>query len=495
MKLTKVEITGFQGYQETHSFSFGMSNHIFGGRGEGKTALCEAIIWCFKGCDIRGSIKGIKKRLMNQKAKEMKVQSEIEFLNAQGQLQMHCICRKSTSRSSRLYLDGDEVTQTEIDALIGPTDLFLSIFSPGYLNGIAGGKLRSVLFSLLPELNPSDVVQTLSPEIQKQLSAFDLSDPLQRLLNLKGELEEWNEYVKDGEVRMDHIRMNIALQGSNEHVQEEEQKFSSLQEEIEKLQRAEPPVLPDYLSAWEEELAELGNQYRSEVAAWKTLKASAAKTGDLKSHGELEIITARCQKLLNDGFVIKKEIEKEHSALEEELADFHSRNNQELNMLAAELKTLEAKQRIRSSSQRLLQGLPKIQKQIDEGIQERNKTLSDISCLQEYMLHYAHMQAKSANQGLSRAEICFTVSKKSDGDYSLHYRLLYDKKEYYSLKSSEKFGCSFELSGLANKMLGLSIPVYIDNGDTMEDIKGGSTQFFVTSYVPHSELNHQIIVA
>ncbi|QQZ64613.1 AAA family ATPase (plasmid) [Paenibacillus sonchi] len=110
MKLIKVDIQGFKLYKESQSFSFGMANHIIGGHGEGKTTLGEAIIWCLKGCDTKGSVKGVKKRLMNPACKEMKVGCEFEICSATGEMETRYLFRVSTARSSSCILDGTKVS-------------------------------------------------------------------------------------------------------------------------------------------------------------------------------------------------------------------------------------------------------------------------------------------------------------------------------------------------------------------------------------------------
>ncbi|QQZ64612.1 hypothetical protein JI735_33725 (plasmid) [Paenibacillus sonchi] len=385
-----------------------------------------------------------------------------------------------------------------IDEWIGQTDLFLSVFSPGYLGRIAGIKSRDVLLSLMPKLGVIDVVPTLASEIQEVLSDYDLNDPLQELHQLKRELQEWEVHLKEWEIRRDNFQLKIALQSTLEQVEAEDEQLKSIQHQIQKLELDEPPLQPDCIAAWEEELAELGREYREEVAAWQRLNAAAQGDGGnqrefFERQKLLEAKKERCQLLLDHGYVLRDQIAKEHKAFEEDLADYHARIHQELQLLRQEEQLLEARKSIRYNSERWSKELVRIQKEIDDSTIERDRLLRDISCIQAFMLQYAQLQVEAANRRLNLAEICLTVRSGSDGEVILHHRLLFNNREYYLLSNPEKFRCAFELSNLAKIMLGISIPIFMDDGD-WEAVEV-DMQYFVTSHVSQANLDYHVYAA
>lgn len=495
MKILTLTLKGFKLYKECQSFTFGMANHIVGGHGEGKTALVEAIVWCLKGCDIKGSVKGVKKRMMNPSSKEMKVDIGFEH-SVGGLLEKHSLSRVSTARSSSCRLDGVVISQDSIDAWIGQTDLFLSIFSPGYFGGISGMKSRDVLFSMLPSLDAASVLQSLEADVQEALADYDLSQPLQVLQRLKEELRDWENHLQDTAIRHDSLQIKMGFQSSAQQIIAEDEQLKSTQEQILALEMEDPPALPEHIVSWEEELLELGKAYREEVEAWKKLHAAVQKEDKRVFFKRQQLLTemkSRCQELLDHGFFLKAQIAEERKAFEMELADFHARNHQEMELLRQEKQKLDAKISFRVRVDYFSKEFARILKEIEDSKKERDRLLLDISCIQAFLLQYAGLQVDAVNRHLNHAEICLTIRKGNDGETSLHHRLLFNQKEYYLLSNSEKLHCAVELSTLAKTMFGFSIPIFLDDGDW--ETVDAQMQYFVASHVPHSELDCQVYAA
>lgn len=502
MKLISMELTGFRNYKEKHFFSFGVAaNQILGDRGKGKTALGEAILWCLKGCDLQGNTTGIQKRLKNRGSKEIRVETQWDIEEPNGSKRRHTFCRVSKGRTISLFLNKKESTQSDFDVLIGSTEVFLSVFSPGYIGSISAIKLRNVILSLLPTHDHVTVINDLDGVDQDRLIHFDMTDPLRCLQDLKVELQEWNEHLREVEIHMSTIRMGGLFNGSPELIQEEDRNLNSLKQELEDLLMTEGPDVPDILQEWEKELSSLGNQYRELVKDWKEinrktlLHAKHILPAELDRQAELDRISAQCQRVLDQGFVLKEQIQSERKLYEEDQADFLARKDYELQQLRNEIHRLEVKKNLRRSNEIRTEGLVRLQKQFDEGIVERERIRADIQSAHNFMLEYARMQVETANRELTLAEILLTSKRDAEGSITLRYKLLYDKKEYFSLSSSEKIRCSFELSHLAHKILGRCIPVFIDNGESIEAFMDAKTQFFVTSVVPHATLSSNVVVA
>jgi archaellum component FlaC len=500
MKLANMEVSGFKLYAESHSFTFGMANQILGDRGKGKTALCEAIVWCLMGCDLTGSTRGIRKRLKNWSAKEINVVTQWDFLKTNGSLVRHQFCRISKARSTHLYLDGKEVEQSDFDALFIPTDSFLSVFSPGYFGGLSAVKARNVILSMLPTIDHAIVIDRLPDEDRIKLGRFDLSDPLRCLQGLKGDLQEWIEYIEDIESRMNTIRMVDSFKPAPTLTAEENQKLDDLKSEVELLTNDVGPIIPDWLSAMEEKSKQLGSEYRELVDNWKEIKKKPLPGIDplveqKDRQAVLDDITTKCQTLLEQGHALRDRIAPERKNYELDQKDFLARKAHELQQLSIEIIRIESKFTVRKNNERLLEVLPRWEKQFNEGTVERDKVLTDIQSVQNFMLKYASMQVEAANNVLSLAEILLTMKREADGDIILQYKLHYNKREYFSMSSSEKIRCSFELSGLVNKIHGNLIPVFVDNGESIAEFRMWPSQFFVTTIIPQAALSYEVVVA
>ncbi|MDH6674934.1 hypothetical protein M2277_005633 [Paenibacillus sp. LBL] len=502
MKLISMELTGFRNYKEKHFFSFGVAaNQILGDRGKGKTALGEAILWCLRGCDLQGNTTGIQKRLKNRGSKEIRVETQWDIEEPNGSTRRHSFCRVSKGRTTSLFLDGKESNQSDFDVLIGSTEVFLSIFSPGYIGGISAIKLRNVILSLLPAHDHATVINDLDGADQNRLIHFDMTDPLRCLQDLRVELQEWHEHLREVEIHISSIRIGELFNGSPELIQEENRKLNSLKQKLDDLIKTEGPDVPVILQDWEKELSSLGNQYRELVREWKEINkkplphATNIQSAAHDRQAELDRISAQCQMVLDHGFALKERIQSERKRFEEDQADFLGQKDYELQQLRNEIHRLEVKKNLRRSNELRAEGLARLHKQFDEGIVERERIQAEIQSVHNFMLEYARKQVETANRELTLAEILLTSKRDAEGSITLRYKLLYDKKEYFSLSSSEKIRCSFELSHLAHKILGRRIPVFIDTGESIEAFMDAKTQFFVTSVVPHATLSCDVVVA
>lgn len=500
MKLINMEVTGLRLYDKTHSFTFGKVNHILGDRGKGKTAISESIIWCLKGCDLTGSTRGIKKRLKNASSKEMRVVTLWEFPQPDGITVTHQFCRVSQGRSTFLYLDNTLVDQADFDSIIGPTDLLLSVFSPGYIGGLTAPKVRNVVLSMLSNQNHQDVINSLSDENQLRLNHVNMIDPLNYLQQLKNELVECNEYLRGIESSITSLRIAGALNGDPDSLDEDSRVLTTLKSELETLALTEGPTIPEQLSIWNEERLSLGNQYKEVVERWRKLNTEPL-AGDnhlvesRERKAELDALSSTCQGLLDKGYIVRDRINLEMKHYEMDLAEFQEQKMQQMQELQMDINRIEAKQSVRKRNEKIIEGMPRLQKHFDEGLVERERVQNDMNSVQNFMLRYAEMQVKEANLCLKHAEILFTSRREHEGNITLHYKLLFDKKEYYTLTSSDKIRCSFELSKLVNKVQGRLFPIFVDNGESTGEFMDSETQVFVTTIIPSAALSSEVIVA
>lgn len=79
MKIEKITMVGFKGYQEKVVYNFsGNKTTISGPNGIGKTTVAEGICWCLYGCNLMGNDK-VDSLLLNNNSTEMQVEVEISI--------------------------------------------------------------------------------------------------------------------------------------------------------------------------------------------------------------------------------------------------------------------------------------------------------------------------------------------------------------------------------------------------------------------------------
>ncbi|GKS12804.1 hypothetical protein YDYSY3_38040 [Paenibacillus chitinolyticus] len=490
MKLETIEIHGFKNL-DTCRLSFGMATKIIGDHEKGKTALSEAILWCLKGCDLQGSTKVINKKFKNSQAKEMSVTTHWLIRQPNGEFEKLQFSRVLRGRVTKLFINEKPSLQSEFDAYVGPTDVFLGIFCPGYLGGLPPIRLRNVILSLLTEQDPLQVIQQLSEADQQRLQHLDMSDPLQRLKEKREEASEWETYIQDIRMRIEELSLRQAFIGKPELIEAEHKKLSELRQLLDEVSQQEGPSKDPILSL-QKELSQLGTQYRSLEKQWKEIKQASLQ--DTRQQTALDQIKEECQALLNKGFLLREELQTEEKHYEQNQTDFLIRKEIETQQLQNDITQLEEKHTLRLIHAKLGLDSPRFHEQLKTGIEERDQVEAGIESLHTFMIQYARMQVGAVNDELEHVKLSLQVKRDSGREIILNYSLRCKDQDLFTLSNFEKNTCSLELSNLVNKIRGRFIPVFIDNGESLEPFMNAQTQLFATSVRAKAMLSSKIVL-
>lgn len=165
--ITKIDIADFRG--TTRSLDVGKITKIVGKNKAGKTTIREAICFALTGTDSRGT------RAPIHLISEGKNQAKISITTSKSVIS-RTLNRKSKSGTLKLSRDGIDtpLTQSQLDGLVAPKDLFLSVFVPEYFLGSAMNPTRrlAVLSSVLPKIDRRSLVEDLLGE---RLSVEEMS--------------------------------------------------------------------------------------------------------------------------------------------------------------------------------------------------------------------------------------------------------------------------------------------------------------------------------
>lgn len=125
---------------------------ISGPNGAGKTSIPEGVCWCLYGCNLNGNDKA-DTLLLNKKSEEMCVEVEVEI---DGVINTITRVKKKTIS---IKINGEKITQKALEEILPKKELFLSIFNPRYFVGLTPSKARARLISMLPEIDPLQVLE------------------------------------------------------------------------------------------------------------------------------------------------------------------------------------------------------------------------------------------------------------------------------------------------------------------------------------------------
>lgn len=134
---------------------FGQKNWITGRNGAGKTTLREGICFAFTGTDSLGNRK--PRHLISYGEEDTKVTVVTDKVS---------IVRTLTSKGNgtlKLVRNGvpTTLTQTQLESMLGSTDLFLSAFIPGYFLELPVAKQHEVLAEVQPKLDRMGLLESL----------------------------------------------------------------------------------------------------------------------------------------------------------------------------------------------------------------------------------------------------------------------------------------------------------------------------------------------
>ena len=213
MIIKSLYMLGFKGYKESVYFEFpNYEVNIEGKNGEGKTSIGDAICWCLYGTNLRGT-SNADSELINKESEEMVVRCEIE-LEPNNFVKITRLKRKSLTLKYEVF-DGNNyvtqrITQKQLNEILPPKNLFISIFNPDYFLNQSSTNSRKQLINMLPKINIEDILNSYNAidkfdyinkytdvnvgikEVQSQIKNLN-----EELLKKTGELSTLNELMAE----------------------------------------------------------------------------------------------------------------------------------------------------------------------------------------------------------------------------------------------------------------------------------------------------------
>lgn len=134
---------------------------------------------------------------------------------------------------------------------------------------------------------------------------------------------------------------------------------------------------------------------------------------------------------------------------------------------------------------------------------ELNSTISSLniekSLLIEYNTFYVEYLNKLISTYFTNVTIDLFKVSKTTGEISDTFRLNYEGKRYTLLSNAERVLVSLELSNMFNKALGVQLPIFIDNGESILEIPTLDTQMIIAKVIeseikvyPNNIVNEEI---
>ena len=189
-EITGITIEGFKCFAEKQSFDLGHMSIITGHNGQGKSSVAEAIAYAITGHPFYGSEQSLD-RLYAIGGKNASVELSIKT----GDGEKHKLTRCRNDDVTTVTYDGVSIKQSDIYAMFGEKDVFLSIFNPLYFIEVLGDKGRNLLERYLPAIPHEDVLRQLSDNSRLLLETQKMKSPESLLESVRADIKELEESV------------------------------------------------------------------------------------------------------------------------------------------------------------------------------------------------------------------------------------------------------------------------------------------------------------
>lgn len=493
--------------------------YIIGDNFQRKTTVGSLFNWCLTGCSLYGNDK---EQVQNDKTDFVNVIVDINFIDNDG-LEHNLIRNKA--KETTLILDNNVVKQEKLQKFYLDKKIFLAAHNPYYFGSLKPVEQRKLLREVLPNVTADEIFSLLSPEEQKiferprvDLNGFT-SDTNSKIKELeqeysfnKGQIQTLtNIMLKEEESKKDFTREaelnllkeeyeNLLENYTNFNLSDIENGIRAIDRRLKEIMREFKEQNDKYIKE-EDKLRELNShksicpsckqeikqeQMREHLINYqnKILKHIEEKTEELKKEAKDlteqriskkkladELNTSEMQEISKRKNLIKQKIENLEKEKEEILV-----HNKEIELVQREVK--EAKEKI------LI-----FKKAQDEITEEINLSKQQIKIANKLKILAIEEQMKKVKGYLDKVNIKFNEIDRSTGEIKECYIVQYERRDYNKLSKSQQIRACLEISNLVNKLSNLNVPVFLDDAESITDIKELiDTQMIISIVVKHNKL-------
>jgi DNA repair exonuclease SbcCD ATPase subunit len=188
--ITGLTVEGFKCFANKQHFGLGGMTTITGHNGQGKSSIAEAIAYAITGSHYFGGEQSLD-RLYALGGKRVSVEMNIET----GDGATHTLTRTRINDDTTLAYDGVAVRQSDLTAMFGEKDVFLSIFNPLYFIETLAEKGRNLLERYLPVVSHEAVLTRIGEHSSTMLENQNMKSPESLLEKVRGEIKELENTV------------------------------------------------------------------------------------------------------------------------------------------------------------------------------------------------------------------------------------------------------------------------------------------------------------
>lgn len=488
MKFTKLTLRNFRIHKE-FALMLTARTVIRGKNEEGKSSLCEAMVWCLYGTDVFGISKQ-DHEIKRTDAKDMEV--TLTGIADNGQT---ITVTRSRDKSQVLLFNGvRKGAQENIEKIFGTLPEFLTMFTPGYFSQLEPKEARTVLARCLPTINREDVIARLNPDHQSALSVkrFPMIGGVESMDFL---LEKTRREIRDLETELTRLDGEIrGIDGiMNEADPVEPVRKITPERRIEhhKMQKIAEEETVRFasrdanLAALRSQLVNLRTAYDSCKAQWQQkMDVNCVSCGQRLPLEKVESIrvkaeanNAKLRKQMDEHIAKGNRVKQERMALEG--VDVSKPDAMTQARLAQFQLDEEADRRAATEYAVKRAMLDRAKARSGDARQTRaseEKRIVElrlrIQALDEYRFEYTRMQNERLNANFTHVRIDLVDANRETGEIRSVFRIHHKGRWYRALSKSAKIRCDIEIGRVIALARGEKMPVFIDNSESVQDLFG-----------------------
>ena len=495
--------------------------YIVGANFQRKTTVGSLFNWCLTGTNLFGNEK---EQVANDKVKVSNVIVDITFIDNLGI--EHRLVRDK-GKQMNLILDGKEIEQGMLAQFYKDKDIFLVAHNPYYFASLEPKDQKELIRKIIPAVSKEDIFKLLS-EDEKNI----IGRPIEFLGSyIDGKNEAINELQKEYEENSGKLQAykDIVLRQTNGNIVhfEEEEKLNDLLQKYEdislNLGSANLDNLQHSINRLDERLNEIfkeklenimelynrENEKLENVDKEKSVCPTCRqeiKNSEVKEHlkkyyqKELNRLQEKANELKEEAKELvserkeKQEIfDKLNTADMKDLQEKREKMKQEIEALQVKKKDIMlANKQVEVMQEQLNNAKQKIEetKGINQEIlAELEKTKKQKEVANKLKRLAIEQQRHRINKYLDKVNIEFCRENKTNDKITECCDIYYEGREYKKLSKSQQARACLEISNLFNNLSGIKAPIFLDDAESITDIKEiSNTQMIISVVIKYNPL-------
>ena len=484
--------TSFKNHKEL-TIEFGDITNLVGGNGEGKSSISEMFTWLLYNVDPHKTKIDPTPIDATEETPAPKVEL---LLNIDGK---DLLLTKELLKSAKYHINDIPKKATEFDKLVEDLfdkELFLSIFNPTFfftqhytdqrkqLLKYISEPLDNEVLEVLTELDRERLVERLKkntledieakyqPQIKSKDTEYERA--AERFLTLKQQLEKEQSELKEVDAEkitaeMESIKETVLnAKAHNESIKKARNEFSSRMNKLTSL-KSDLERIADHVRKLNNEILP-----DSCPVCGQDLQGEALEK--VKHDHEEELIRSK-----KNGLAAKTEFMK----FKEEFDKFEMPEGEEINTNDLMEKYYKLQNDLTAAERiaKMAEEVKDAEHHKDQVRQELGTARGVIETIKKFKTKRAELMVDKVNGLLDQLTVKLFDEKKN-GSINPTFEIKMDGKEYSKLSTAERIKAGLELAEVLIKQSGTSIPVFIDNAESILKYTAPSAQLITAKVKP-----------